>query len=399
VSTTGGMQTQLRAGYAAANTDTGHVGGQATFLTNAVQREDFNERAVHLMVLASERLMQQFYGQRPTFKMFFGCSTGGRQALVELQRYPDDFDGIIGGATAAFSTNLHAGQNWTTLLDDRNPMGAFDAAQRTMLNNAVLARCDSIDGVVDGVIENPRQCNFDPATIQCHAGQDPAMCLTPAQVALARNMWAGPETNGLHIVPGYEFGTEAMWNAILGAPVGAAEGQYRFMVLNDANWPISAFDVKADLERAYHSTLADFNAFDPNITEFVMSGGKLLMYHGWADPGIPAAYSVSYFNAVTALLGEGVRESARLFMVPGMGHCGGGNGTSTFDMIAAMDSWLTSGNAPDSIPASRVQTVNGVATTTRTRPLCPYPSQAVYDGTGSTDEASNFTCRVVPGAH
>jgi feruloyl esterase len=244
------------------------------------------------------------------------------------------------------------------------------------------------------VLENPMKCEFDPQVLACK-GADSDTCLTDAQVAAVRRIYSkvtNPRT-GEYIFPGFERGSELGWSMVIGPkPFSYADDFWRYVVVKDASWDFEALNYETDLARAVKEDHGVIDATDPNLRPFFSHGGKLLQYHGWNDPGIAPENSVNYYNKVGDTLGgvSKIENSYRLFMVPGMSHCRGGEGTDTFDMLAALERWVEQGKAPDSIPASRV--VDGK--TVRTRPLCPYPQEAVYKGSGSTDDAANFACRV-----
>jgi len=380
------MATGLAAGYVTTSTDTGHAGGQAaTFIDHPEKVIDFSYRAVHEMTVAAKGISNAFYGGTPKLSYFQGCSTGGRQALTAAQRYPLDFDGIIAGATAANSSRLHATQIWVAQQSHRDDASLIPQNKYAALHDAVLEACDALDGVKDRVIENPRQCKFDPAVLLCKEG-DAATCLTAAQVETAKRVYKGPG-----IFPGYEYGSEAGWNGTLSTPVGIAYDMYRYLLFNNPTWDYKTFNVDKDVSAFDKAAGALMNSSDTNLKPFFDHGGKLLMYHGWADPGIPAGNSVQYYGEVINGLGGAARASSlvRLFMLPGVGHCGGGDGPSTFDSLGALDQWRDKGSAPNSIVASH--SANGAVD--KTRPLCPYPQTAQYKGSGSTNEAANFTCK------
>jgi feruloyl esterase len=263
------------------------------------------------------------------------------------------------------------------------------APQYTALHKAVLAQCDALDGVTDGVIENPLKCKFDPSVVLCKNGDNPD-CLTAPQVEAARKIYAGASNAKTHerLYPGLEPGSESGWGSSVAArPVGYAEDFFKYIVFKDEKWDPKALNYDVDLVTT-DKTPTGLNAVNADLSKFTARGGKLLMYHGWSDPGIPPENSVNYYqSALKATRNAG--DSIRLFMVPGMGHCGGGDGTSTFDMVAAADKWVETKSAPASIPASKMAEGKAV----RTRPLCAYPAVATYKGTGSTDDAANFTCR------
>jgi feruloyl esterase len=383
------MAAPVAAGYAATSTDTGHAGGQAaTFIGNKEKVIDFSYRAVHEMSVAGKAITAAFYGGGPKLSYFQGCSTGGRQALTAAQRYPADFDGIIAGASAVNASRMHGSQIWAAAQANREPgslIPNMPANKYALLHDAVLKACDALDGVTDRVLENPRQCKFDPAVLLCKDG-DAATCLTAAQVETAKRVYAGTG-----VIYGYEYGSEGGWNGTLRAPIGIAYDSYRYLAMNNPDWDYKTFDPAKDIALFDRTAGPVMNSSDTNLKPFFDRGGKLLMYHGWADPGIPAANSVDYYTEVANGAGGAARasNSIRLFMLPGVGHCSGGDGPSSWDALGTIDQWRDKGIAPASIVASR--TANGVLE--KTRPLCPYPQTAQYKGTGSTNEAANFVCR------
>ncbi|MEP6963062.1 MAG: tannase/feruloyl esterase family alpha/beta hydrolase [Acidobacteriota bacterium] len=386
------MATALGEGYATASTDTGHTGNVATFITGHPEKlTDFAYRAVHEMTVAAKALIEANYG-RPINKAYWnGCSTGGRQALAEVQRYPADYDGIIAGAPAYYTTQLQGMQVWTTTVANKTPDSMVPAAKYALLHDAALAACDARDGVKDGVIETPLKCSFDPKVLLCK-GADLPTCLTEPQVEAARKTYAGPkDSKGKSLFPGLEPGSETGWATLSGQrPMALADEVYKFLVFKDANWNYLTFEPERDMRLAAKEAGPLMDSIDPNLKPFFDRGGKLLMYHGWADPGIPPRSSVNYYQSVVDKLGKQATENnVRLFMVPGMGHCGGGGGTSTFSMMSAISPWVEQGKTPESIPASRVR--NGQ--TDRTRPLCAFPKETKYNGIGSTDDAANFSCK------
>jgi feruloyl esterase len=378
------MATALSAGYAAASTDTGHTGPASNTFATEAALVDFAHRAIHETTVTAKRVIDGFYGSAPKLSYFTGCSTGGRQALTAAQRYPADFDGIVAGAPAAFTSKQAFGQIWIYQAA-ADPATALPRETLQVVNNAVLNACDARDGLKDGVLENPAACSLDPKTLVCK-GEDHASCITAPQADAVRRIWEGATQarTGAPIYAGFERGSEMGWSP---QPVGYAVDYFRYLVFKDPNWDPKALNFEGDLAQADRTANKIFDATDANLAPFTSHGGKLLMYHGWSDPGIPPRYTVSYYDAVQKQT-KGAKDAVRLFMVPGKNHCGGGVGTSTFDMAAALDQWVTTGKAPASIPAARTR--DGVVD--RTRPLCPYPQQAIYKGTGSIDDASNFSC-------
>lgn len=382
------LATALAAGYAAASTDTGHSGGAANTVVNDDVLIDFAHRSIHETTVASKRVITGFYGNAPRFSYFAGCSTGGRQALTAAQRYPDDFDGIVAGDPAIYGIAQTFGQVWFHQAINKNPASAIPPEKTAVLHDAVLKACDAGDGAKDGVLENPMACRFDPKVVACTTGGDGASCLTPAQVEAAQKIYGGARDmrTSKPVHPGLEIGSEANWGPTPGA---YAIDFFKYVVFKDANWDPNSLNYDGDLALIEKPENRILDAASADLRPFFGSGGKLLMYHGWGDAGIPARSSVDYYEQVRSKTGTAADASLRLFMVPGMGHCGGGQGTSTFDMVAALDTWVTKGQAPESIPASRVN--NGVVD--RTRPLCAYPKRAVYKGSGSIDDATSFECR------
>jgi feruloyl esterase len=381
------LATAVNAGYAAASTDTGHTETAAAFVVGHPEKLiDFAYRAVHEMTLAAKAIAAAYYEKPPARAYFNGCSTGGRQALAEAQRYPDDYDGIVAGAAANYPSHLQGAQVWTTEITKQSD-GFIPPAKYPLLHQAVLEACDGLDGVKDRVLEDPRQCHFDPRAIECK-GPDAPTCLTAAQVEVARKVYAGP---GAAFFPGLERGSELGWANLSGPkPMALAVETYQYLVFKDPNWDYLKFDPARDIATADKVIGPSMNSIDPNLKPFFKHGGKLLMYHGWADPGIAPQNSVNYFSSVEDTVGgkATAENSIRLFMVPGMGHCRGGDGTDDFDAIGALASWVETNQAPDRIPAAHK--TKGVVD--KTRPLCPYPQTAHYKGSGSTDDGANFVC-------
>jgi feruloyl esterase len=390
---TNALATGLRRGYATASTDTGHQGGGGPWMQNREKLIDYGHRAVHEMTVKAKAMINEFYGGAPKFSYFNGCSAGGRQGLVAAQRYPDDFDGIVAGAPALNATGRAAFAMWIAQNNLKDAASFIPSAKYPAIHDAVLKACDAVDGVTDRLIENPKACKFDPQVLACKEG-DADTCLTPAQVATARTMYqplVNPQTKE-QIFPGLAYGSELGWNTFGGQqPFGIGAQMFQFMVFNDPKWDYKTLNFDSHMAQVAKLENGVINAQYTNLNPFFSSGGKLIQYHGWADPQIVAASSTEYYERVLKTMGgaAGVSSNYRLFMVPGMAHCGGGTGTSTFDMLAALEQWVENGKAPDSIAASRV--TGGKVE--RTRPLCAYPQRAVYKGSGSIDEAANFVCK------
>jgi feruloyl esterase len=379
------MANALTAGYAAASTDTGHTGPSSNTFANEDALIDFAHRAIHETAVAAKAAVAGFLGTAPKLSYFSGCSTGGRQAVTAAQRYPDDFDAIVAGAPASHTSTQAFGQIWFhQVLAD--PASALPREKLALLHDAVLNACDQLDGAKDGVLENPLACTFDPNVLACTEGSDTASCLTPAQVEGVRRIYAGPSNprTGRHVFAGLERGSELGWNPV---PVGYAVDYFKYIVFKDATWDPKTLNYDAHVAQASKGANLVFDATDADLSRFTKRGGKLIMYQGWAEPGIPPGNLVKYYEQIQQKTSRAA-DSVRVFMVPGMGHCGGGNGTSTFDMVAALDAWREGGKAPEQINASRVRD----GKVDRTRPLCAWPTVARYKGSGGIDEAASFVC-------
>jgi feruloyl esterase len=386
------MAGALVEGYVAAGTDTGHVGNTAAFAVGHPEKViDLGYRAVHEMTVQAKALINSHYGRVPQFSIWNGCSQGGRQGITAAVRYPADFDGVIAGAPAVNWMNLHAGRMAANRVANRTPAATIPSDKYPLVHGAAVAACDANDGVQDGIIEDPQSCRFDPRVLQCTV--DGAGCLTAAQVESARALYApvlDPHT-GAQILPGLAPGSELGWaTAASPRPVATALDAFRYIVFQDSNWDPATFNAATDIERTLRADSNDvLNSGSTDLKAFFDRGGKLLMYHGWSDTQVTPLNSIDYFQKVVARFGTQVAgTSIQLYMVPGMNHCSGGPGTDQFDKVAAIEQWMTTGAAPERITASRVAN----ATIERTRPLCPYGRVARWTGSGSTDDAANFSC-------
>lgn len=383
------MGNAVRRGYATSSTDTGHQGSSASFtLGHPEKLIDYAYRSEHEMVVKAKAIIQAFYGRGPKLSYWNGCSAGGKQALKEAQRFPDDFDGIIAGAPANNWTGRAAHGIWAAQAVHKSEASEIPPSKYVVVHQAVLKACDAIDGVTDGVLEDPRRCKFDPGVLECKDVDGPT-CLTSAQVESARKIYS-PVTNPRtkrEIFPGLEPGSELGW-AVLGGPrpFAISVDHFKYVVFKDPSWDYRTLNFDGDIERAEKMDDGTINAMDPNLKPFFAHGGKLIQYHGWNDWQIAPRNSVNYYQSVLEKSGD--TKSYRLFMAPGMGHCGGGEGPGNFDMLTALELWVESGKAPERIIASH----SSDGKVDRTRPLCPYPQTARYKGTGSIDDAANFTC-------
>ena len=382
----------LRRGYATALTNTGHRGGgSASFaLDHPEKLIDFAYRAVHEMTVTSKAIIANFYGIGPRYSYWNGCSTGGRQGLKEAQRFPSDFDGIIAGAPANSQMHLHVWSVAVAQAMHRETGSYIPPEKYPALHKAAIAACDELDGLKDGLIQDPRRCNFDPKTIQC-AGEDSPECLTAPQVEAARKLYAPLKNSrtGKEIFPGMEIGSELGWAGLAGPNANPiATGTFSYLVYKDPNWDWHTLNPDTDTPLADRTDNGLIDAVDPNLKPFFSHKGKLIMYHGWSDPLIAPGNSVNYYKAASDAALPPADSSIRLFMVPGMGHCRGGEGPNAFDMVTALERWVEQDKAPEQVIASHRQ--NGIVD--GTRPLCPYPQVARYKGSGSIDDAANFSC-------
>ncbi|HJT06648.1 MAG TPA: tannase/feruloyl esterase family alpha/beta hydrolase [Stellaceae bacterium] len=406
----------LNANFAAASTDTGHVGGSGTFVLNADDSlnfglaVDFATRSLHELALQSKFIINAFYGQQPQYSYWNGCSTGGRQGLIEAQDHPDDYDGIWAGSPAVSFDRLSDAQLWPAVVMNLEVGGAgISQTKLNAANAAAVAACDAQDGVVDGVIGDPRACHFDPAALVCGAKGAPTdgTCLLPQEATAIRKIWDGPrevDRNGNPTGPrlwyplerGASFSVLGGTNATAILPFSIPNVWFQdWLEQNPAfDWHTITYKTFEDdfffSEKRWTDIIASDN---PDLSAFRRRGGKVIITHGWADQIIPSMNSIGYYNGVLRDPRNGgsrkkVEDFARLFMLPGMAHCGGGNGPNVFDAFGAVVNWRETGVAPDQIIASRV--VGGQ--TVETRPLCPYPQVARYIGTGDTNVAANFRC-------
>ena len=385
------MATALRRGYATAGTDTGHEGGGGPWMQNKDKLIDYGYRSVHEMTGTAKQIVNSFYGSAPKFAYFNSCSSGGRQGLKEAQMFPDDYDGIVAGSPALNATGRSAFAIHVAQVVHKDDASFIPQAKFAAIHDAALQACDALDGVTDRVISNPRACKFDPAVIACKAGEDTNSCLTPAQVASARVLYqplVNPKTKQVINTP-LEVGSELGWNVFGGPqPFGTALQFFQFMAFNNPQIDYKSLDFNdpAVLAKIDNDVV---NAKSTDLKKFVARGGRLIQYHGWSDPQIPPGSSINYYEDVLKAMGSKVQDNYRLFMVPGMNHCGGGDGPASFDMLTALEQWVEQKKAPDTIPASHL--TNGQPD--RTRILCPHPQVATYKGSGDPNSAASFACK------
>ena len=428
----GPMATALRMGYATMSTDNGHKGSLWTFAAQPEKVNDFGYRAFHVSTLAAKDLIRAFYGNRPRYSYFVGCSQGGHHGLMEAQRFPEDFDGIIAGDPGHDWTHLMIAELWTGAVSHiKSAETDLPQAKLDLLTQKVLEACGDPVNAPLGFLVEPRRCAFDPARLQCPAGDAPN-CLTPAQVESVKLIYQGPvdPRTGEQIYPGFVRGSENAWRQVLVGPRRVpAPGQpsipipggssYEFFVNGIGIFtPTGNFlDFDYDLDVIATNTKPagsglDYeqalNAMDPDLEAFKQRGGKLIMYHGFADPFVTPMSSIAYYNRVTGEMHPGRHKGndgtnaagqkrtvdfARLFMVPGMWHCAGGPGPSSFDVFTPLTQWVEQGVAPDRIIGTHTPTT--AYPTPFTRPLCPFPQEGVYNGAGETTDAPSFSCQIV----
>ncbi len=389
----GSLAMALNHGYATASTNTGHDGADATFaLGHPEKLADFGYRAVHEMTVKGKAIAEAFYSKGPERSYWNGCSSGGKQGLKEAQKFPLDYDGIVAGAPANYWTHLMAGDLWPGIVTSKDPAAFLAPAKLLVLHQAALDACDNLDGVKDGLIEDPTRCHFDPGALLCK-GEENGSCLTAPQVAAARKIYDGAKNprTGKSVFPGMTRGSELVWPALAGPkPFGIPVSHFQYVVFKDPKWDYLTLDFDKDVTLADKLDNGLLNATDPNLKAFFAHGGKLLMFHGWNDQLISPLNSVNYYNSVVKAMGglAKINDSYRLFMAPGMNHCSGGDGPSRIDVFTTIDDWVAQGKAPDQMVAEHLTGIK----VDRSRPLCPYPQVAKYKETGSIDEAANFTC-------
>lgn len=390
---TNALANALRRGYAAAATDLGHQGGGGPWMASQEKLIDFGYRGTHEMAEKGKAIVSAFYGNGPRFSYYQGCSAGGRQGLKEAQRFPADFDGIIAGSPALDTTGRATFAVWIAQ-NTHKTQGSFIPAEKfPTIHEAALQACDALDGVKDGVITEPRACRFDPAVLACKDFDVPT-CLTAAQIETARTMYkplVNPRTKQ-EIFPGFEPGSELGWTTMGSQqPFVLGTQMFEFMVFKNPQWDYKTLNFDQDMAAVDRIEQGNINAKQADLSAFVVRGGKMIQYHGWSDPQISPASSVEYYEAAlkAAKPGTTLQDTYRLFMVPGMNHCGGGDGPASFDMLTALEQWVEQKKAPASIPAAHL--ANGKPD--RTRILCPYPQVATYKGSGDPNNAANFTCK------
>ncbi len=387
------LATAVKDGYAAASTDTGHSGTPVSgewALKRPEKILDFAHRAVHEMTVAAKAVIKSHYGRAQHHAYWNGCSEGGNQGLHEAQRYPQDYDGIVAGAPANYMTHLQTGGLWISHAIHKDPASFIAAGKLPAINQAVLSACDTLDGRKDGIVDDPRACTVAFSRLQC-TGVETDQCLTAAQLDGLTKVYAGAKNprTGKQIFPGYSPGSELEWGSwIVGTDAPPqnrqhliADNLFKHMVFDKAEWDWRTFDFETDVALADQRASA-LNSINPDLRAFKQRGGKLFQYHGWYDPAIAPLNSINYFESVQKQLGD-TKDFYRLFMLPGVAHCGGGPGAGDFDRMNTLVRWVEEHKAPATIVAKQ-------ANSGATRLLCPYPRVARYIGNG--DDAKSYAC-------
>jgi hypothetical protein len=412
----------IHEGYATAGTDTGHAaaGTDARWALGHPEKiTDFGYRAIHEMTQTAKAILKQFYPNQLQRSYFASCSNGGRQALMEAQRFPADYDGIVAGAPANYWTHLLTSAVWDAQSTTSDNASYIPSSKLPALARAVNEACDAQDGVTDGIVSDPRKCHFDPTAILCKT-VDSDQCLTVAQLTALKKLYNGAQdSRGNKIFPGLLPGAEdgpggwSLW--ITGQAPGKGllfafgGGFFASMVYEKPDWSYKDADLGEAVKEADTKLAKDLNATDANPASFKARGGKLIMYHGWDDPAISPLNTIDYYQSMVKAMGrDGFSSFARLYMAPGMQHCGGGPGPDWFGQEGpsplgkdarhsaqmAIELWVEKGTAPSAIIASKYEGRGATGDVEMTRPLCPYPQAAKYKGSGDSNDAANFVCAV-----
>jgi hypothetical protein len=411
-----GMAIAINAGYATAGTDTGHSGGDtdaAWALGHPEKIIDYGYRAIHEMTAKAKQVVAGYYGRPAKESYFASCSNGGREALMEAQRFPADYNGIIAGASTNNWTHNFVGFVWDAIALTASSASVIPREKLPTISASVLAACDGQEGVKDGILNDPVGCHFDPGVLLCKAAENDR-CLTRPQVAALKKIYAGPKApDGHQIYPGFVSGGElgpGGWSHWLLEKPGARQLEYansffKNLVFGNPNWDYRTMDFDRDTKLADARTAAILNATDPNLQDFRRNGGKLILYHGWSDAAIPPQNTIDYYLSIVHRMGDSAQLSVRLYMIPGMQHCEGGPGADVFgqfhdemsdphlSIYAALERWFETGDPPGRIIATKYENVSDRnSRVIFTRPLCVYPAKPKYKGTGDANDAANFSC-------
>jgi feruloyl esterase len=428
----GDMGTELKKGFAVAATDTGHTGRDDTSwaLGHPEKIVDYAWRAVHEMTVAAKTIIATFYGSNPRFSYFNGCSTGGRQALKAAQKFPDDYDGILSGGGFHYWTHIGLAELWkiqVMLKDGVDSPSYLPPDKYPLIMNAAMAHCSSLKAVqTDNFLNNAGRCDWNPKTLVCKAGQDPNTCITAAQADALEKIYAplrNPRTKA-QIYPGATTVSEPDWAEEAARLASSSNGltadaprSLESILFNrpDWNWRTVNFDSDVALADETDANGPQINAIDPDLSKFQQHGGKLIEYQGWLD-STAAPYSIENYENVIGVMGKQIGKSGealkatqdfyRLFLVPGLGHCRGGPGPNAFgapthpavpsdsqhDIVNALVEWVEHGKAPKQVIATKYVKDDPKQGIVMQRPVCPYPEEARYKGSGSTSDAKSFEC-------
>jgi len=410
----GFMVQGLLRGYAVTGTNMGHSASDPAWALNQPAKiHDWAYRANHLTSLASKAITTLFYGKPPRLSYFTGCSDGGHEGLMEAQRYPDDYDGIVAGAPANWWTHQSDAWTWEARATLDDPASYIPVTKLSVITAAANAACA---GPVAGFVDNPLTCHFDPQALLCPGGTDGPTCLTQPQIDAVKKIYAGPSdpVTGMQIYPGLEPGSEASqgldigasWTALISGPVPFLSNDFLlYMVFDDPSYDFHTFDFHSDVAYADAKQHKAIDSTDPNLADFKRRGGKLILYHGWADPLVNPRNTIDYYNSIVARQGArggadpmaDTQKFARLFMAPGMAHCSGGGGLNTFDTLSALESWVERRIAPDALSASHTTlpfpvNVESSVLGTFSRPVCAYPKVATWKGAGDPKDGAEYKC-------
>ncbi|MGZ3274224.1 MAG: tannase/feruloyl esterase family alpha/beta hydrolase [Caulobacteraceae bacterium] len=404
----------LARGYATMQTDGGHPSPAAFDASwtapNGVPDEvavtDFSYRAVHQMTVTGKEVAAKYYGKPQDKALFIGCSTGGRMALMEAQRFPDDYDGIVAGAPV-YSFRVQLAEIYRDWVFSQ-PGAAFKPADLTLVNDAVLKDCDALDGVKDGIVSDPAACKFDPAVLKCKPGQAAGACLTDAQVIALQRVYAEHKgSDGVVATYPYSRGSEPFWPTFqntIADPKAAAEARdlgLRAIMFGDPAFSFASFDVERDSPKARGGKYAKiYEADDPNLKPFLGKGGKLILWHGLYDQGPSPWGTVAYNARMKAATGALAAADTRMFLAPGVLHCAGGPGPSQIDWLGDLDGWIKTGKAPEQVtartppaPPARPGAPAPAPVKMMVRPVCAYPAKARWDGKGDPNVEASFSCK------
>lgn len=405
----GGLDELVRRGYATASTDTGHRASDNWWAVGHPERvTDYLHRGKHLVTVAAKRVIATYYGAPPVRSYLNSCSNGGRQALMEAQRYPDDFDGIVAGAPWNFQSHSNAGFIWNAQALSAKGT-ALPAEKLPAIAAAAVTACDAKDGLKDGVIADPPSCQFDPAVLACK-GAENNECLTAPQIAAVKKIYGGPKNprTGEQIFPGFAIGSEAGWTGMLAARLGM--GYFGNLTFENPQWDFRTFDFDADMAAADAKIGRQGNAVSVDYSAAKARGVKIIQYHGWDDQTLQPGFSPEYYEKVAAANGghASTQDFYRLYMVPGMTHCYFGTSASSFggvgqqlpptrdvdhDIQLALERWVENGVPPATLIATKyTDDLPGTRTVKLTRPLCLYPTIPRYNGTGDPNDHASFSC-------